>query len=174
MFLFAAIALVTWETLEGGIAVGGLLLAFNTYTRFYQTVNAYVESISYTEEAARYAARWFELFELKPQIINKLDSPRIQFDRPPQIEFRNVSFRYPGEDSNNPLVLQNISVVIRPGEKIAIVGVNGSGKTTLIKLLCRVYDPTEGYSDRWHRPSSDPGGRLAQRHRYPLSGFSGV
>jgi ATP-binding cassette subfamily B protein len=143
LFLFAAIALVTWNTLEGGVAVGGLLLAFNTYTRFYQTVNAYVESISYTEEAARYAARWFELFELKPQIINKLDSPRIHFDHPPLVEFKNVSFRYPGENTN-PLVLENISFEIRPGEKIAIVGVNGSGKTTLIKLLCRVYDPTEG------------------------------
>jgi ABC-type multidrug transport system fused ATPase/permease subunit len=144
LFLFAAIALMTWEALAGTIAVGGLLLAFNTYTRFYQTVNGYVESISFTEEAARYAARWFELFDLKPRIASNADAKRIHFATPPLIEFRNVSFRYPSEKDENPFVLQDLSFTIRPGEKIALVGVNGSGKTTLIKLLCRVYDPTSG------------------------------
>jgi ABC-type multidrug transport system fused ATPase/permease subunit len=144
LFLFAAIALMTKEALAGSIAVGGLLLAFNTYTRFYQTVNGYIESISFTEEAARYAARWFELFDLKAKIVSKKNALRFSFTEPPLIEFKNVSFRYPGETSTNPLVLQNLSFTIRPGEKIALVGVNGSGKTTLIKLLCRVYDPSEG------------------------------
>jgi ABC-type multidrug transport system fused ATPase/permease subunit len=144
IFLFAAIALMTKEALAGTIAVGGLLLAFNTYTRFYQTVNGYVESISFSEEAARYAARWFELFELKPVIASKENAVRLNFEEPPLVEFRDVSFRYPGESTENPMVLHHVSFTIRPGEKIAIVGVNGSGKTTLIKLLCRVYDPTEG------------------------------
>lgn len=144
LFLFAAIALMTMEALAGTIAVGGLLLAFNSYTRFYQTVNGYIESISFTEEAGRYAARWFDLFELKPKLDSKKDAVRISFDEPPLVEFKNVSFRYPGETTENPLVLQNISFTIRPGEKVAIIGVNGSGKTTLIKLLCRVYDPSEG------------------------------
>lgn len=144
LFLFAAIALMTREALAGTIAVGALLLAFNTYTRFYQTVNGYIESISFTEEAARYASRWFELFELTPQVISKPEAVRINFETPPIIEFRNVSFRYPGEAQDRPMVLQNLSFTIKPGEKIAIIGVNGSGKTTLIKLLCRIYDPTEG------------------------------
>jgi ATP-binding cassette subfamily B protein len=143
LFLFAAIALMTREALAGSIAVGGLLLAFNTYTRFYQTVNGYIESISFTEEAARYAARWFELFEIKPRIHSKHNAERFSFHQPPHIEFKNVSFQYPG-DPKNPFVLEDLSFSIRPGEKIAIVGVNGSGKTTLIKLLCRVYDPTGG------------------------------
>jgi ATP-binding cassette subfamily B protein len=144
LFLFAAIALMTTKALAGAVAVGGLLLAFTTYTRFYQTMNGYIESISFTEEAARYANRWFELFELKPKIQNNENAARQHFTTPPLIEFRNVSFRYPGEDNENPLVLRNLSFTIRPGEKVAIVGVNGSGKTTMIKLLCRVYDPTEG------------------------------
>ena len=144
LFLFAAIALMTQQAIAGTIAVGGLLLAFNTYTRFYQTVNGYVESISWTEEAARYAARWFELFDLKPKIASKDNAVRMAFKEPPLIAFNNVSFRYPGEIKENPFVLQHLSFTIDPGEKIAIVGVNGSGKTTLIKLLCRVYDPTEG------------------------------
>ena len=57
------------------------------------------------------------------------------------IELKNVSFRYPGKDKN---VLTNINLIIKPNEKIAIVGLNGAGKTTLVKLICGYYDPTEG------------------------------
>jgi len=144
LFLFAAIGLMTKESLTGTMAVGSLLLAFNTYTRFYQTVNGYVESISWTEEAARYAARWFDLFDMKPNIKSKENAIPFLNEQPPHIEFKNVSFRYPAEEKENPFVLSNLSFIIKPGEKIAIVGVNGAGKTTLIKLLCRIYDPTAG------------------------------
>jgi ABC-type multidrug transport system fused ATPase/permease subunit len=144
LFLFAAIALMTREALTGSLAVGALLLAFNTYTRFYQTVNGYVESISFTEEAGRYAARWFDLFEVKPKIASREKAARFKFEQPPRVEFRNVSFRYPSESGEGPYVLQNLDFTIEPGEKVAIVGVNGAGKTTLIKLLCRIYDPSDG------------------------------
>lgn len=144
LFLFSAIALMTREALAGNIAVGALLLAFSTYTRFYQTINSYIESISFTEEAGRYASRWFDVFELKPKVVSPEDAVRVSFGTPPLVEFNNVSFRYPHESTENPMVLHNLSFTIRPGEKVAITGVNGSGKTTLIKLLCRIYDPTEG------------------------------
>jgi ATP-binding cassette subfamily B protein len=80
---------------------------------------------------------------MKPKIASKKNAVRIDVGKPPLIEFRDVSFRYPGP-TETPMVLHHLSFTIHPGEKIAIVGVNGSGKTTLIKLLCRVYDPTEG------------------------------
>jgi ABC-type multidrug transport system fused ATPase/permease subunit len=57
------------------------------------------------------------------------------------IEFKNVSFRYPGTDRD---VIKNVSLTIRPGETAVLVGLNGAGKTTFIKLLTRLYDPTEG------------------------------
>jgi ABC-type multidrug transport system fused ATPase/permease subunit len=144
LFLFAAIALMTYYSLNGVIGVGALFLSFSAYRQFYQTVNGYVESISWTEEASRYAARWFELFDVRPKIVSKKDAIPFDYTKPPMIEFRNVSFRYPKEEMENPFVLQDLSFTFSPGEKIAIVGVNGAGKTTLIKLLCRVYDPTEG------------------------------
>lgn len=57
------------------------------------------------------------------------------------IEFRNVSFKYP---NTNMYVLKHINLKFKVGEKLAVVGMNGSGKTTFIKLMCRLYDPTEG------------------------------
>ena len=58
-----------------------------------------------------------------------------------EIEFRHVSFAYPKTDRK---VLDDVSIKITPGEHLSIVGLNGAGKTTFIKLLCRLYDPTEG------------------------------
>lgn len=58
-----------------------------------------------------------------------------------KIELKNVSFRYPGTEQD---ILKNINLTIKPGEKLAVVGINGAGKTTLVKLICGFYDPTEG------------------------------
>lgn len=117
LFLFAAVGLMTREALAGTIALGKLLLAFNTYTRFHTTVNGYLESISFTEEAARYALRWFDLFELKPKIQSKPDAQHIDSTEPPHMEFKNVSFRYPSESGENEYVLKDLSFSIRPGGK---------------------------------------------------------
>jgi ATP-binding cassette subfamily B protein/ATP-binding cassette subfamily C protein len=58
-----------------------------------------------------------------------------------EIEFRNVSFSYPGQEEN---ALRNINIILKPGQKLSVVGENGAGKTTFVKLLCRIYDPTDG------------------------------
>ncbi len=62
-------------------------------------------------------------------------------DRQYTVEFRDVSFRYPGSEQ---YALRHLSMTFKVGERLAVVGMNGSGKTTFIKLLCRLYDPTEG------------------------------
>lgn len=62
-------------------------------------------------------------------------------DKEYDIEFKDVSFKYPGSDS---YALQHINIKLKTGERIAVVGMNGFGKTSFIKLLCRLYDPTEG------------------------------
>jgi ABC-type multidrug transport system fused ATPase/permease subunit len=71
-----------------------------------------------------------------------LDSPReVERRIPHVIEFQNVSFRYPNTTRD---VIKNVSFRIEPGETVVLVGLNGAGKTTLVKLLTRLYDPTEG------------------------------
>lgn len=80
-----------------------------------------------------------KVFELEPAI--KSGTRKIAVGKPPIIEFKNVSFRYP---NSKKLVLRNINLIMHPGKNVAIVGENGAGKTTLIKLLLRFYDPTHG------------------------------
>ena len=75
-------------------------------------------------------------------IIPRLAEPaKVEHGAPHTVEFRNVSFRYPGTERD---VIKNLNLTIHPGETVVIVGLNGAGKTTLIKLLTRLYDPTEG------------------------------
>lgn len=78
-----------------------------------------------------------EIFTTKPAVPNG----SIEVKRPLRIEFKDVSFTYPG---SNTEVLKNISFVIEPGSKLAIVGENGAGKTTLLKILLRQYLPSSG------------------------------
>ena len=84
---------------------------------------------------------YFILMKLEPKIIKPIKPKKIDFKKPPVIEFRNVSFTYPGK--NRP-VLKNVSFLLKANEKMALIGVNGAGKTTLTKLLLRYFDPTEG------------------------------
>lgn len=75
-------------------------------------------------------------------IVPSVDEPRhVTRGTGHRIELKNVSFRYPGMDHD---VLKNLTATIHPGETVSIVGLNGAGKTTLIKLITRLYDPTEG------------------------------
>ena len=92
-------------------------------------------------EQSLYVSDLFAFFEIKPRITSKpnaLPLPRPIRDR---IVFENVGFRYPGAET---WAVRGLSFVLKPRESVALVGENGAGKTTLVKLLARLYDPTEG------------------------------
>lgn len=78
---------------------------------------------------------------IEARSADKADDASKAADPAYEIEFRDVSFKYPSSDE---MVLSHVNITMKSGEKMAFVGQNGAGKTTFIKLLCRLYDPTEG------------------------------
>ena len=83
----------------------------------------------------------FDLLDIRNEMYQGSLSTEKRSDNKYTVEFRNVSFKYPGRED---YALQNVSLSFKQGQRLAVVGENGSGKTTFIKLLCRLYDPTEG------------------------------
>lgn len=83
----------------------------------------------------------FEFLDIPNKMYQGSLTTEKRADRQYQIEFRNVSFQYPGTDV---WALRHVSMKFQVGSRLAVAGRNGSGKTTFIKLLCRLYDPTEG------------------------------
>jgi ATP-binding cassette subfamily B protein len=92
-------------------------------------------------EGALYLGDLFDFFELRPSVQSAPDAR--PFPRPMREGFRfeGVGFRYPGSDR---WANRHLTMTLGPGEKVALVGENGAGKTTLVKLLARLYDPSEG------------------------------
>lgn len=90
---------------------------------------------------SKYLERYFSFLDLKGEMKTGCIPVEKRMDGAYRIEFEHVSFRYPGSSS---YALKDINLKFEIGEKLAVVGMNGSGKTTFIKLLCRLYDPTEG------------------------------
>lgn len=89
----------------------------------------------------QYLQYYLDLMDTKPVKYRGTIPVEKCNDNEYEIEFKNVSFKYPGSSA---FALRNFSIKIKVGERLAVVGMNGSGKTTFIKLLCRLYDPTEG------------------------------
>ena len=84
---------------------------------------------------------WLDFLKMKNDERGGAQIPAEWLDNPPKIEFENVSYRYSGCEND---AVSGLSFCINPGEKIALIGENGAGKTTLIKLICGLYEPTEG------------------------------
>ena len=92
-------------------------------------------------ENDHYMKRYFSYFDIPNDMYQGTLTVEKRDDNDYHIEFRDVSFKYPGSDA---YALRHVNLAFKVGEKLAVVGENGSGKTTFIKLLCRLYDPTEG------------------------------
>ncbi|HSU31111.1 MAG TPA: ABC transporter ATP-binding protein [Bryobacteraceae bacterium] len=138
---YAAYAFIILRALAGVLTVGDLTLMVGAFSRARNIMETLVSSLVGVSEQALFIKDLFEFFDTPPQIVsspNALPVPRPITDG---FRFENVSFAYAG--SEQP-VLTDISFHFHPGERIALVGENGAGKTTLVKLLARLYDPTEG------------------------------
>jgi ATP-binding cassette subfamily B protein len=136
---YGAYAWIVITTINGEITLGAMTMYLVLFRQGQSAVAAILSSISGMYEDNLYLSNLYEYLE-QPVPARQGDAT---FGPDPSrgIEFENVSFTYSGAHRS---ALSNVSLAIRPGESLALVGENGSGKTTLIKLLTRLYEPTEG------------------------------
>lgn len=127
------------KALKKVISIGDFTMYFNAGNTLHSSMWGIIWSVQQLYKQLCYANEFIVFMEYPNAVRHGDKLP--QEGREHTIEFRNVSFAYPG---SNVQVLKNINIVLHPGEHISIVGLNGAGKTTFIKLLCRLYDPTEG------------------------------
>jgi ATP-binding cassette subfamily B protein len=139
--VFAAYAFIAYRTVQGQITLGDLVMYFAAFQRGQQFLQQAMSGLSGLYEDNLFLSHLTEFLKLKPK-VKEPDDPR-PVPRPMEegIEIDHVDFRYP---TGTRSVLEDVTLTIRPGEHVALVGENGSGKTTLVKLLCRLYDPTAG------------------------------
>jgi ATP-binding cassette subfamily B protein/ATP-binding cassette subfamily C protein len=136
---YAAYAWIVVETIWGRISLGDMTMYLMVFRQGQSTFSAALTSIGGMYEDNLYLSNLYEFLEQDvPKPHGKATKGLVSGDG---IRFENVSFTYPG--GIKP-VLNGISLHLKPGEKLAIVGENGSGKTTLIKLLTRLYTPESG------------------------------
>ncbi len=139
IILFGIAAFLLPDVLSAVITIGSFTLIINMIDRLNTTANGIVGNFASVYEHNLYIQHFIDVLRLPKLIKDKKDCVRLDFTKPPKIEFRNVSFKY-----TDRYVLRNVSFIVQPGESIALVGPNGAGKSTIIKLLCRFYDVDEG------------------------------
>ncbi|MDO4167786.1 MAG: ABC transporter ATP-binding protein, partial [Eubacteriales bacterium] len=127
--------------LKKGITIGNVCLYAGCVSMFLEHFRYWILQITLLADNTKYVKMYFDFLDIQNKKYEGSLPVEKRDDDQFTIEFRNVSFRYPG---SNVDVLKNFSIQFKIGERLAVVGKNGSGKTTFIKLLCRLYDPTEG------------------------------
>ncbi|PDV98773.1 ABC transporter ATP-binding protein [Candidatus Chloroploca asiatica] len=137
---YGAYAWIVWQTFVGAITIGSLTFYLTLFRQSQGTFQGLFYNVNQLFESGLFLENLFGFLELRPQMITGEGQP-MPHPISQGIEFRNVGFQYP---DRTEWALRGINLHVRPGEKIALVGANGAGKTTLIKLLTRLYDPTEG------------------------------
>ena len=141
MGFYGSYAWIVWRTLQGEISLGDMTLYLSIFRQGQSTFQSILSAVGSIYENNLFMANFFDFLSLEPQMAIAAPPQRPAAQPPRGIEFRGVGFRYP---ESGEWALHDINLTIRAGEKIALVGHNGAGKTTLIKLLSRLYDPTEG------------------------------
>ncbi len=138
---YGAYAWVIYETLQGRFSVGTLTFLAGAIAGASSNIQLVFSTISSIADQALFLTDLIDFFAVRPTVFSKpgaLPAPRPITHG---FEFRNVSFEYPGGGRR---ILDRLSFNLEPGERLALVGENGQGKTTIVKLLTRLYDPTEG------------------------------
>lgn len=129
------------QFLGGGLGLDRYFFLSGALLRVGGALNAIFGTLSNLQEPLQFSKTFLEVIKVEPSIVDKTDAVTINSDAAPSIEFKNVTFTYPGQTKPT---FKNLSLTIASGEHIALVGENGAGKSTLIKLLMRFYRPDSG------------------------------
>ena len=148
----AAYAWLILRTMQGGISVGSFTMYVSAVTAFASALRTVLDNLTEIRVYDRFYDRLDEYLSVPARlrgdddgrnhdVSGRKEKKRILSEGEHVIEFRNVGFRYAGSDT---WALRDVNLTLRPGARLAVVGENGAGKTTFVKLLTRLYDPTEG------------------------------
>lgn len=129
------------KAVMGMVKVGDVIRYVSAFTKFSSALGQIADTYTGISLCAAYLSYFAEFMEIKNEKYDGTLPVEKRDDNEYEFEFRNVSFSYPNSEES---VLEHVSMKLKIGGKMAIVGPNGAGKTTFIKLLCRLYDPTEG------------------------------
>jgi ATP-binding cassette subfamily B protein len=138
---YGAYGMILRQAVLGAISIGQLTFLAGSFLRLRELLQEQMNRLTNIASQAMYLQDYFEFFDIRPQIKVPENALRVNQPLRSGFVFENVGFRYPGSEK---WANRHVSFTLRPGEKIALVGENGAGKTTLVKLLARLYDPTEG------------------------------
>jgi ATP-binding cassette subfamily B protein len=141
MGYYSAYVFVIWRTVGGVLSIGTLTFLAGAIQQASSNIQQIFSTLAGIADQALFLTDLLAFFEMQPTIRSKPDA--LPAPRPivRGFEFQNVCFHYPG---SSRLVLNRLNFQLRPGERVALIGENGQGKTTIVKLITRLYDPSEG------------------------------
>jgi ATP-binding cassette subfamily B protein len=141
VFVGAAYAFVCLKALGGAFGVGAVVQYVSSITALSGGLSRLIATLGDLRNNTFFLRTVFEFLDVRNDMYQGKLPVSERGGEQHEIEFRGVSFKYPGQER---YALRDVSLTFRAGRRLAVVGMNGSGKTTFIKLLCRLYDPTEG------------------------------
>ena len=136
--VYIFVCLKAWA---GAFGVGAVTQYIAAITKASGGVSSMIATVGNMKNNTPFLEQIFDFLDIPNPMYQGSLTVEKRRDRDYEVEFKNVSFKYPGSDN---WALRNVNMKFKVGSRMAVVGRNGSGKTTFIKLLCRLYDPTEG------------------------------
>ncbi len=140
-FLGLVYVFVCLKAYGGAFGIGALTQYVGALVLLSSSLSAGISAFSRMKSNYEFQKDSFDYLDMPNKMYQGSLTTEKRSDKQYEVEFKNVSFKYPGSEE---YILHQVSMKFTIGNKIAIVGENGSGKTTFIKLLCRLYDPSEG------------------------------
>lgn len=137
-FIYIFTCIKAWA---GAFGIGSITQYVGAATAMSENLSSLLGLVGELRTNAEYLQTTYEFLDIPNAMYQGSLTTEKRSDRQYEVEFRDVSFQYPGADT---WALRHVNVKFKVGSRLAVVGENGSGKTTFIKLLCRLYDPQEG------------------------------